>query len=123
MASIKAIVTQNQVEIRQARAEAKRAADVATVNQRAARAAAAQTGPIRRNGKDVSLRQEVADAKTLALALRGEIAGIEQALRDVSTGEPLDLEQVRTAAREGVSQALASIEADVTVTIASDNES
>lgn len=34
MASIKDIVTQNQAEIREARAHAKRAADVATVNQR-----------------------------------------------------------------------------------------
>lgn len=118
VASIKAIVTQNQKEIRQARDHAKRAADVATVNQRTIRETNSRVGPIGRDGRQISLRQEVADAKTLGLALRGEIAGLEKALQDVKAGEALDLDQVRAAAQEGVSQALRSVEADVTVTIA-----
>lgn len=88
MATVKAIVTQNQIEIRAARAEAKRAADIATANQREIREAKAEAkraadvatvnqgtiretnarlAPIRRGGKEVEFRQELADVKTILL--------------------------------------------------------
>lgn len=41
-----------------------------------------RVGPIKRGGKDVSIRQELADAKTLAIANAGGIANIEEILAD-----------------------------------------
>jgi hypothetical protein len=103
---IKAIVTQNQVEIR---ATPDRILDK----------------PIKLAGHDAgktsSLRTKAAYAahehrvtQQQIAALRGELAGAQEALRAVNSGEPLDLEQVRAAARDGVDQALDSLEVTVT---------
>lgn len=71
-------------------------------------------------GKTSSLRTKAAYAahehrvtQQQIAALRGELAGLEHALRAVDSGEPLDLDQVRAAAREGVDQALDSLEVTV----------
>lgn len=50
----------------------------------------------------------------LLAQLVGELAGVQEALRAVNSGEPLDLDQVRAASRDGVSQALDSLEVTVT---------
>lgn len=53
---------------------------IAVENQRRISQAVAQTGPIHRGGREVSLRQEVADAKTTLLELRGVLDGIAKTL-------------------------------------------
>lgn len=137
---IKKIVTQNQADIRAAKAEATRAADVATVNQReiratkaeAARAADVATvnqgdirltrdrvGPIRRVDGEYSIRQEIADAKTLAISAEARDQAILRAVQDAAQhGTPVDLDAVTAAAEAGVASAIKSISADVTLTVA-----
>lgn len=84
---IKRVVVQNQKEIRETREHAKRAADIAAVNQRSVRLAAAQTGPIKRDGKDISLRQEIADVKTILLG-QDLPAIIAAAVSEAGTQDP-----------------------------------
>lgn len=80
-----------------------------------ARQAVENTKPIRRGGKDVPIRQEIADTLTLTIRQGGEIAGLVSALSQMSQGGTVDLDAVRAAAREGVSDALKSIETIVTI--------
>jgi hypothetical protein len=70
---------------------------------------------VHRDGRDIAALQELADAKTQALAARGETAGLLEAVRAVTAGQGVDLDKVREAARNGVADALASIETTVTV--------
>lgn len=76
-----------------------------TAGQRLARAAA-QTSDITRGGEQISLRQEVADAKTMLLAQAGELAGLRAALSTLA-GPGLDLAAVEAAAKRGVEAGLA----------------
>lgn len=76
-----------------------------TMLERVARIAV-QTSDIRRDGEKVSLRQEVADAKTMAMALSGQIAGLQAALTSIAGGG-LDLAAVEAAAKRGVEAGLA----------------
>lgn len=116
---IKAIVTQNQADIRAARSEAKRAADVATVNQGDIRLTRDRVGPIRRADGEYSLRQEIADAKTLAISAEARDQAILRAVQDAAQhGTPVDLDAVTAAAEAGVASAIKSISADVTLTVA-----
>lgn len=71
--------------------------------------------PVKRGGKQISALQELADCKTLLIALQGQIAGIVQALGQVAkaSGTPVDLEAVSKAAEAGAERALS----DLTVTI------
>lgn len=139
LSDIKKIVTQNQADIRAARTEAKRAADVATVNQREIRAAKAEAaraadvatvnqgdirltrdrvGPIRRVDGEYSIRQEIADAKTLAISAEARDQAILRAVQDAAQhGTPVDLDDVTAAAEAGVASAIKSISADVTLTV------
>ena len=48
-------------------------------------------------------------------ALRGEIAGLTTALSQVTSGQPVDLDAIRAAARDGAASAVTSIETTVTV--------
>ncbi|MEE6295212.1 peptidoglycan-binding domain-containing protein [Georgenia wangjunii] len=95
-------------------------------------AASNQTSGIRRPGDPaadadgkVSLRQEVADAKTLAAQVAGETAGLRLALEQATSGSGIDLDAVATAAREGaragagegVAEAIESVDADVTLNV------
>ena len=73
----------------------------------AAKLAVAQTGPIRRGGQDISLRQEVADAKTSGLAIQGQMAGLTAAITQLAKGQPLDLAAIEAAAKRGVEEGLA----------------
>ena len=76
-----------------------------TAGARLARAAS-QTSAISRGGEQVSLRQEVADTKTMLLAQAGELAGLRVALSTLAGGG-LDLAAVEAAAKRGVEQGLA----------------
>ena len=76
-----------------------------TAGARLARAAS-QTSDILRGGEYVSLRQEVADAKTLALSLTGQLDGLKAALSTLAGGG-LDLAAVEAAAKRGVEAGLA----------------
>lgn len=49
--------------------------------------------------------------------LRGEVAGLAKAIEQISHGDPVDLDQVREAARQGVTDALGDVTADVSVTV------
>ena len=73
----------------------------------AAKKAVAQTSPIRRGATDISLRQEVADAKTSALAIQGQMAGLTAAITQLAKGQPLDLAAIEAAAKRGVEEGLA----------------
>ena len=72
----------------------------------ASEAAASNTRPITRGGAEVPLRQEVADAKTMLLTQAGELAGLREALAQI-TGGGLDLAAVEAAAKRGVEAGLA----------------
>ena len=73
----------------------------------AAKTARAQTGPIRRGATDISLRQEVADAKSAALAIQGQMAGLTAAITQLAKGQPIDLAAIEAAAKRGVEDGLA----------------
>lgn len=68
-----------------------------------------------RDGKHIPAIQELADAKTEALATRGMVAGLEEAHRQDQAGEDRDLEAVAAAAERGTRKALT--EGTVTVDI------
>lgn len=68
-----------------------------------------------RDGKRIPALQELADAKTEALATRGMVAGLDEARRQDEAGEARDLEAVAAAAERGTLKALA--EGTVTVDI------
>lgn len=76
-----------------------------TAGQRLARVAS-QTSDITRGGERISLRQEVADAKTMLLAQAGELAGLRAAIATMA-GPGLDLAAVEAAAKRGVEAGLA----------------
>jgi len=61
-------------------AKGDRAIEIATENQRRISQAVSQTGPIHRGGKEISVRQEIADAKTMLLEVRGVLDGIAKTL-------------------------------------------
>ena len=48
----------------------------------------------------------------------GNQSGLLKAIEQLSTGGPIDLDAIKAAAEKGVADALASVEADVTVTLA-----
>lgn len=50
-------------------------------------------------------------------AVLGNQAGLLKAIEQLSTGGPIDLEAIKTAAEKGVADALAGLEADVTLNI------
>lgn len=52
--------------------------------------------------------------------LRGEVAGLGKAIEQIGKGEPVDLDAVRAAARQGVADALGDVTADVRVTVKGD---
>ena len=52
--------------------------------------------------------------------LRGEVAGLGKAIEQIGKGEPVDLDAVRAAARQGVADALGDVTADVQVTVKGD---
>ena len=60
-------------------------------------------GPIKRDNKDISLRQEVADAKSLLIEMKGFNAGLLAALNN--SGGKVDLKAVTEAANAGVKKA------------------
>lgn len=103
---IKAIVTQNQREIR---AVPGRVLDEPV---KLAGIDAGKTSSLRTKAAYAAHEHRVTQQQIAAL--RGELAGAQEVLRAVNSGEPLDLEQVRAAAQEGVSQALGSLEVTVT---------
>ena len=73
----------------------------------AAEAAASNTRNISRGGvENSSIRQELADTNTNTAALRGELAGLREALAQIGVGG-LDLAAVEAAAKRGVEQGLA----------------
>ena len=80
----------------------------------ASEAAAAQTRDISRGDGQISLRQEVADAKTLLISLSGELAGLRTAIGQIATGK-IDLPAIEAAAKKGAESALAG--ARVTVNL------
>lgn len=53
-------------------------------------------------------------------AVLGNQAGLLKAIEQLATGGPIDLDAIRAAAEQGVADALASVEADVTITIGKD---
>lgn len=67
--------------------------------------------PIRRGGKEISALQELADCKTLLIALQGQLAGVVQALGQIAkaSGTPVDLEAVTKAAEAGAANALSGL--------------
>ncbi|WP_168945765.1 N-acetylmuramoyl-L-alanine amidase [Cellulosimicrobium aquatile] len=62
----------------------------------------------------IPLRQEIANANTALAAQAGQIAGLTTALGQVAGGD-VDLAAIREASRQGVADALAAVEATVTV--------
>ena len=70
---------------------------------------------VSRGGKDIPAIQELADAKTEAIAIQGKVAGLAEAHRQDQAGEARDLDAVRQAAEDGTRTALA--EGTVTVDI------
>ncbi len=61
---------------------------------------------VHRGGKTLSLAQEVADAKTLALKAEGENAGLRAAIEALAKGQALSADQIQDAARKGAEEAL-----------------
>nr|WP_158524617.1 N-acetylmuramoyl-L-alanine amidase [Auritidibacter sp. NML100628] len=56
-----------------------------------------------------------------ALAVQGELEGVLKALEALTQGRKVNLEEVRRAAQQGVSEAIKSLDADVTLEVATDN--
>lgn len=54
-------------------------------------------------------------------AVLGNQAGLLKAIEQLSAGQPVDLDAVKAAAEKGVADALAGLEADVTLTIAKED--
>lgn len=75
--------------------------------------AAARVADINRD-KPISLRQEVADTKTLALALQGQLAGLATAIGQLAGGR-IDMAAVEAAARRGAEDALADLRVVTTI--------
>lgn len=73
--------------------------------------------PVRRGGKDVSVLQELADAKTLAQTLQAKVAALSTVLQTVASGNgsDVDLAAVTAAAEAGAAKALAGLTATVTI--------
>lgn len=71
--------------------------------------------PVSRTSGKVSALQELADAKTLAIAAQGESAGLRAAVDALTKGQTLTADEIAEAARQGVADALAAIETTVTV--------
>lgn len=68
----------------------------------------------------LAIRKFRNDIRADIAALRGEQAALEEALQEVAGGQGVDLDAVRAAAREGVAAALKDLEADVTLTLTTD---
>jgi hypothetical protein len=62
--------------------------------------------PVKRASGNVSALQELADAKTAALRIQGENAGLRAALEALAKGQGLTADQIATAARQGAEEAL-----------------
>lgn len=77
---IKRVTVRNQEKIDEGRAELDWVRRVVEANQKRIDIASARVGPIVRHGKEISLRQELADAKTISIANAGGIGNIEQIL-------------------------------------------
>ena len=80
-----------------------------------AKYAASQTQAITRGGKQIPLRQEVADAKTIGLRNEARLAGLSEALAQVSAGRGIDSAEVQRVVREAVDAALSGRTAQVDV--------
>lgn len=65
--------------------------------------------PIRRDGKDVALRQEIADIKTTVYAQNAAILGMEAAIKALATSKGFDPAAILKAAQEGVEQGLRGV--------------
>ena len=68
----------------------------------------------------LAIRKFRNDIRADIAALRGEQAALEEALQEVAGGQGVDLDAVRAAAREGVAAAMKDLEADVTLTLTTD---
>lgn len=71
---------------------------------------------IKRTSGNVSALQELADCKTLLLSQKSVLAGLLNAIQQLSKaqGQPVDLEAIKAAAEAGASDALADLNAVVT---------
>jgi hypothetical protein len=65
--------------------------------------------PINRDGKQVALRQEVADTKTMMLELQASQAGLEAALTALANAKGLDPDAILKAAQQGVERGLRNV--------------
>ena len=79
---VRRVVEENQKRITDARAEIDWVRRVAEANQRRIDRNERRVSSITRGGKEVSLRQEIADAKTFAMANAAQIASISKLLAD-----------------------------------------
>lgn len=70
---------------------------------------------VERDGKHISALQELADAKSAALAALAEIRGLSVALNALASAKGYDPAAIRADVRAGVSDALTSIETTVTL--------
>lgn len=68
-----------------------------------------KVGPIKRDGKQVSLRQEIADTKTMVIQLQATQAGLEGALTALANAKGLDASAILKAAQSGVENALRKV--------------
>lgn len=81
---IRRVTVRTQEKIDEGRDELDWVRRVTEVNQRRIGETIDQTAHITRDGKPVSLRQELADAKTIGIANSGSLADIEKALADAN---------------------------------------
>jgi hypothetical protein len=72
------------------------------------------------DGKTVAVPalQELADAKTQAIAAAGQIAGLQSALGAVSAGRAVDVDGIAAAVQDAVQRALADSTVKVNVDVA-----
>ena len=65
--------------------------------------------PVNRGGKAVSVRQEIADTKTIVMRLEASQAGLEAALKALAAGQGVDPDAILKAAQQGVENALRNV--------------
>ena len=82
-----------------------------------AKYAAAQTRAITRDGERVEMRQEIADAKSIAIRNEARLAGLSEALAQVSAGRGIDSAEVQRVVREAVDAALSGRTAQVDISL------
>lgn len=65
--------------------------------------------PVRRGDEEVSLRQEIADAKTAALDLKAQNAALLEAIKQIGGGGSVDLAAIQAAAERGAREAIKNL--------------